>query len=278
MFSGRKLYIATQHGKEKVIAPILEKPLGVEVVVANEIDTDQLGTFSGEIERTLTPFESALAKCRLAIEYHGSDLAIANEGSFGPHPSLYFIPADEELVVFVDKKNDLTIFSREISTETNFHGTEIPDTVAISNFAEKVKFPSHGIILRPSKNHHHSMIKGITDYPTLQEAADRLWKQFGQLYAETDMRAMYNPSRLKVIAKATESLLEKIKSLCPACGCPGYAISNALQGLPCRLCEHPTKQILTLIYTCQKCGHQQYKEKSEGEKYADPMYCDHCNP
>ena len=278
MFSGRKLYIATQHGKEKVIAPLLEKSLGVAIVVANEMDTDQLGTFTGEIERTLTPIDSALAKCKLAFDYHGADLAIANEGSFGPHPTLYFIPADEELVVLVDKQNDLTLYAREISTNTNFHAAEIPNTAALLAFAKKVKFPEHGIILRPSKHNNKSIVKGIIDYPTLHQTADSIWNQFGQLYAETDMRAMYNPTRMQVIAKATESLLEKIKSLCPACGCPGYAISNALQGLPCRLCEHPTKQILTLIYTCQKCGHQQYKEKSEGEKYADPMYCDHCNP
>ena len=51
MFEGRKLLIATKHKKEIVIAPILEKELGVTCFVAPDLDTDELGTFTGEVER-----------------------------------------------------------------------------------------------------------------------------------------------------------------------------------------------------------------------------------
>jgi hypothetical protein len=40
MFKGRKLLIATKHEKEKVIAPILEKELGVSCFVINDFDVD----------------------------------------------------------------------------------------------------------------------------------------------------------------------------------------------------------------------------------------------
>ena len=120
MFKGRKLLIATKHEKEKVIAPILEKELGVSWFVINDFDTDELGTFTGEIERKDDPIITARKKCLLAIELTNCDLAVASEGSFGPHPTIYFVPADDEFLLFFDKKNDLEIIVRELSTETNF--------------------------------------------------------------------------------------------------------------------------------------------------------------
>lgn len=55
MFQGRKLLIATKHEKEKAIASIFEKELGVKCFVAPNLDTDTLGTFTGEIERKDDP-------------------------------------------------------------------------------------------------------------------------------------------------------------------------------------------------------------------------------
>ena len=40
MFENRKLVISTQHEKEKVIAPILEKFLGVTCVTPTKFNTD----------------------------------------------------------------------------------------------------------------------------------------------------------------------------------------------------------------------------------------------
>jgi hypothetical protein len=37
-----------------------------------------------------------------------------------------------------------------------------------------------------------------------------LLEKFNNLYVETDMRAMYNPSRMTVIQNATKKLVEKI--------------------------------------------------------------------
>lgn len=90
MFEGRRLLIATQHKKEKIIAPILEKELGVRCFVSSNFDTDALGTFSGEIERSEDPINTVRKKCLMAMQTYDCDLAVASEGSFGPHPSLFF--------------------------------------------------------------------------------------------------------------------------------------------------------------------------------------------
>ena len=92
MFEGRPLIIATKHEKEKVIAPILEKELGVKCFLALDLDTDKLGTFSGEVERHDDPITTARKKCLLAMELTNCDLAVASEGSFGPHPTIFLFP------------------------------------------------------------------------------------------------------------------------------------------------------------------------------------------
>jgi len=65
----------------------------MRVVVPAGLDTDGLGTFTGEVERPAPPRETALLKARLAIETTGLPRALASEGSFGPHPALGFVPA-----------------------------------------------------------------------------------------------------------------------------------------------------------------------------------------
>tara|TARA_R110002012_G_scaffold300941_1_gene500995 strand:+ start:18397 stop:18879 length:483 start_codon:yes stop_codon:yes gene_type:complete len=151
VFENRRLLIATKHGKEKVIAPLLEKHLGVSCFVDQRFDTDILGTFSGEIKRELDPIANARRKCLLAMEANNCDLGVASEGSFGAHPTIFLASADDEFLIFIDRKNNLEIIARELSMETNFNGKEIESEQELLDFAKAVKFPTHGLILRKSK-------------------------------------------------------------------------------------------------------------------------------
>ncbi len=125
LFIGRKLLVASMHNKHQVIAPIFKREWNSEVVCEVEMNTDQFGTFSGEIERELDPLSSAIAKCRLGLNLSGLDLGVATEGSFGPHPSLPWMAAHEEWMVLLDEKNDLTISKRKWSINTNFNQSKI---------------------------------------------------------------------------------------------------------------------------------------------------------
>ena len=80
MFENRKLLIATKHGKEQVIAPLVEQALGVSCFVTTKFDTDTLGTFSGEVPRKEDALSTLRNKCLLAMEKNGCELGIANEG------------------------------------------------------------------------------------------------------------------------------------------------------------------------------------------------------
>lgn len=278
MFKGRRLLIATKHKKEKVIAPLVTECLQAECFVSEEFDTDTLGTFTGEVERKDDPLTTVRNKCIKAMELYQSDLCIASEGSFGPHPSLFFLSANEEILIFIDRQHELEIIAREISTETNFDGEEIQTEEQLFRFAERAQFPSHALILCEAKAAKTEIIKGITDWNHLKYSFQQLLERYGSVYVETDMRAIYNPTRMKVIERAAQKLMEKISSCCPKCNTPGFGVSEAKAGLPCKWCYSPTRSTLSYLYKCPKCAFTKEVLYPHDRTTEDPAYCDICNP
>ncbi len=278
MFDKRNLVIATNHGKEEVIAPIMEKELGTKCFIPVQFNTDKFGTFTGEIERTGDPLMTLRKKCIQAMEVSGCDLGIANEGSFSAHPSFFFINADEELIIFIDKKNDLEIIERKLSLKTNFNGSIVTSREELDEFAERSKFPTHALILRKAKGDHTLIFKGINNREKLYEKYDSMMQYYGTAYVETDMRALYNPTRMGVIKTLTNKLVKKIRSVCPACNTPGFGVTDTIKGLPCSLCGRATRSVLIYIYNCNKCGHTSGENISLQKITEEPMFCDYCNP
>jgi ribosomal protein S27AE len=278
MFENRKLLIATKHQKETVIAPILEKELGVVCFVDGDFDTDSLGTFTGEIERTLDPVSAARDKCLLAMKQNECDLGVASEGSFGPHPSLYFVSADDEFLIFIDTKHKIEIIVRELSKSTNFNAKQVQTYDELLLFAEQSSFPSHALILRKSENENADIIKGISDFDTLQSTFHFLYLKYNSVYVQTDMRAMHNPTRMSVIKVATQKLVEKIKSTCPNCVMPGFGVKDVKRGIECGLCGLPTNAILSYVYVCEHCKFQKEEIFPNKKTTADPLNCQYCNP
>jgi hypothetical protein len=282
LFMNRVAILATMHQKEKVIAPILENNFGLKVVVPPDFNTDNFGTFTREIARTGNQIEAARLKAETALEIIGGSIAIASEGSFAPHPSLPYISSNREIVIFIDKEHDIEIIGEEFSTTTNHSHLVVENVEQALKFADKVGFPEHGLVvmLEPSPKKSHDVIKGIITEEKLIEAVDFVLANSptGKAHLETDMRAMYNPTRMENIAKATHNLVKKINSLCPQCSTPGFDITRAIAGLPCELCHLPTNLTQAVVYQCQKCGFTEEKLFSQGRKFADPAQCMYCNP
>lgn len=278
MFEKRKLLIATKHHKESVIAPLFWKEFRNYCFTSDAFDTDSLGTFSGEIDRKEDALTTLREKCIIANKATNCDLVIASEGSFGVHPTLFFAQANEELIMLKDFKNKIEIVAKEISMETNFNGKLITNEADLLEFAEKVNFPSHAIILKSEETNYSKIIKGITDKNILLNSYNELKQEFNSVYAETDMRALFNPTRMKVIEKVTHKLVEKIKSLCPKCDFPGFDIVNAIPGLLCKNCSLPTRSTLSYLYKCEKCCFEKELMYPRGIKFEDPTFCDYCNP
>jgi hypothetical protein len=282
LFNQRVAVLATMHHKEKVIAPILQQELGIKVIVPENFNTDTFGTFTRDIKRVSTQIATAKLKAEKATEMTGETIGIASEGSFAPHPSFPYIYANREIVIFIDKVNNLEIIGEEFSTETNFNHQLITNFTQAEEFAQKIGFPAHGLVIwfEEADKNTPQIVKGIISEQQLLEAVNFGLQNSlnGQLHIETDMRALYNPTRMKNIAKATENLLKKINTCCPKCSTPGFSLTEKIQGLPCEICHQPTSLTLAAVYECQKCGFSQEKLFPDGREFADPTYCFYCNP
>ena len=267
-FRGRKLVIATMHGKEKVLAPILETSLGVVTVLPEGLNTDVYGTFSGEIEREIDPLETARIKCIDACKKSGCTLAVSSEGSFGAHPTMLYVPADDEIMVLMDMENDIYVRARVVSTKTNFNGNKFDDWDNAKEFAERVMFPSHGLIM--TNKERSDVIKGIDDWKMFEEYFKAHLNTYGTVFLETDMRAMYNPMRMNVIAEVADRLIETVLRECPSCNFPGFDVSQINKGLPCGQCGLPTESTLSYSYECKQCSYSSIKRYPNTIETEDP--------
>ncbi len=278
-FCDRIAVIATMHHKEFAIAPILQVSLGVSVTVPQDFDSDLFGTFTRDIDRPANQVETAKLKAEKALELVNADLAIASEGSFFPHPMLG-IPYNREIVLLLDQKHNFTVYGECLSADTNFRHREISSYEQAYDFALKVGFPDHAIVLMSDANTSakETMYKGINSEALLKESVDALLRQSPQIHIETDMRSLYNPTRMSNIAKATEDLVRKLQQLCPNCNFVNFDVVKRLKGLPCELCGLPTQVTRANVYRCDRCQFQQEVLFPNAIQIADPMYCSYCNP
>ncbi|TFI55149.1 hypothetical protein BLD44_005290 [Mastigocladus laminosus UU774] len=282
LFTNRIALLATKHQKEEVIVPVLEAELGIKIIVQDDFDTDIFGTFTREVKRPGNQVEAARLKAKKVLELTGESLAIASEGSFGPHPEIPFVSSNREVVILLDQTHDLEIIGEELSTKTNHNHLVVESVDQALQFAQKVGFPEHGLVVMFEELPKDSseVIKGIITEANLIEAVSFVLKNSptGKAHIETDMRAMYNPTRMKNIEKATQNLLKKINNCCPKCSTPGFEINKRIRGLPCALCYLPTSLTRAVIYKCQKCGFTQEELFPNGNEYAEPVNCNYCNP
>jgi hypothetical protein len=281
IYNNRVAILATMHNKEKVISPLLKEHLGINLIVPQGLNTDIFGTFTREIKRPDTQIITARLKAKKALEMYDEKIAIASEGSFAPHPLIPYIYANREIIIFLDQENDLEIIGEVFSMETNFNHQTISSLEEAEEFGKEVGFPEHGLVISFNNisTGKTQFIKGITSKENLINSVEIAIKNTnGKFHIETDMRAMYNPTRMKNIAFATQDLINKINSLCPQCHTPGFMINQKIPGLPCELCHQPTSLIKAVIFQCQKCNFTQQQLFPNNQEFADPSLCEYCNP
>lgn len=275
-YFGKDAVLATKHSKGMMIAPPFRELLGLHVHEI-AIDTDQLGTFSGEIERVGTPREVALRKARLGMQAGECAYGIASEGSIGVDPYIPFINSDFEVIVFVDEQLGIEVAENFRSAEITAHTITVDQTSELTEFLKKADFPRHKLIVRSDDKPVSFAVKGIDTQEQLEQSLSNGLKNFPNLIVENDLRAHCSPSRQRNIAAAARKLAERLQSLCPSCETPGWGIIGFKKGLPCESCGEISLEALTSeILGCTQCNHQ-----SAGKVLAevlDPARCNHCNP
>lgn len=277
IYNNAKIILATKHKKEQVIKNVFFEQFSADIFVPQDYDTDQFGTFTGEVARKKSPLETVIEKAKNAAIHYGFDRAIANEGSFGPHPAFFFAPCDVELMSFIDLKNDLEIIESEITTDTNYNQIEISSTDNYENYLEKAKFPSHGLIIR-SLDDNKIIKKGIIHLDDLKENINFLFKKYEKIRLETDMRAMMNPTRMSIIHNLAIKLANRLKQTCKKCHLPGFGKISLSGNLPCQACGSKTELYEKRILSCIKCDYHEVSSRTDMLTKSDPKYCPYCNP
>lgn len=261
-----KVALVSKHQKANIVAPLLT-PLGIQVLENDTFDTDTLGTFSGEIERTLSPKDCALAKAKKACELGDVDAGLGSEGSFGGGPMPGFINWNTEILCFYQRQSDTAIYAMA-------EGASKVDNITVSSLdkleAKLAQHPDQRWIFRDE----NEIKKGLS-----AKAAIALFATFSSktpFKLEPDLRAMHCPERRQMIAQAAENLAQRLTSFCPECGHVDFVIKAIDKGLPCELCRLPTNSVKAHILRCDKCGCQ--KSLPVESSYANPANCPFCNP
>lgn len=272
--------VATKHGKERVLAPPLTARTGLLLAPAADLDTDTLGTFTGEIERPGPPLATAVRKARLGMRATGLPRAVASEGSFGAHPHAPLIAGGMELVVYVDDELGIEVGEAALSRRTTMgHTTAAQLDADARAFLQRVGFPSHAVIVRPNPG-PGAIAKGLRDTDAVADAIRRAARDAtdGLARIESDLRADRNPTRMREIAVVARKLAARLAVLCPACGALGYGVVATRPGLPCRDCGAATAWIAAETHGCARCDHAEERPRRDGLPAADPAHCPACNP
>lgn len=271
----QQVVVATKHRKEAVLASVFGPRWGLRLEAA-DVDTDLLGTFSGEVPRVGDVQSTLRAKVQMAAaRCPQAEVVLATEGSFGPDPVLGWVALHEEVLLWSWPQQGKELWVAHRSHDTNFSCTDSSEWTDVQRWALRVGFPTAHVILRDAQG--HVLAKGISDPVELE----RLWRaaaEGGAPRVETDMRADRNPKRREVLHALAHKTLEAFEACCPRCRFPGFVARPAEPGAPCSACGTPTRRPQQLKAECAECGHIEVRDSEDQLKGADPATCDRCNP
>lgn len=279
-YAGQEIAFLTQHGKEHVVAPVLDKALGCSVKRVTGFDTDKLGTFTREIPRYGSQLDAARRKARIGMQLSGASFGLASEGSFGPDPHTGLFPWNVEVLLLIDDIQKIEVVGVHQGPANTDH-CWVYYWTELEAFAHRVGFPKQHLVLRPCSENDPRLRKGLADWSALRTAfawAKKLTSGEAKILVERDFRAHANPERMVNIGKAAHNLVEKLRSFCPQCGSPGFSAIERVSGLPCAACGLSTREQRGQIWGCSICDFREERLRQDGVTFADPTHCNYCNP
>ncbi len=274
-YANTRIGLATIHSKEQAIAPPFRRLLAANVVVAPEIDTDSLGTFSGEIQRNDELTFTAVIKAEMAFATLDVDCALASEGSYGPIDRVPLNAGGVEIMAFVDRKRGVKIVETLMTHRTNWRMWRFKaGDPLVPAAAKALRFPEYGVFVM--KNSDYSQpVKGLETVDEIVSAVDREASRSddGLALMIADMRAHRNPTRMKVLRALGWKLATRLAHLCPKCSVPGFGHIDSRRGLPC---GGPTHYVHFEIDGCNACGHAVARPRKDGLNVAPKLSCQPC--
>ena len=277
-YSGQKIYFVTKHGKEDILRPLFQS-LGI-LCERVDVDTDQFGTFSGEIERSGSIRETLRKKIQAGMEAApDARLILASEGSFGPDPFTGFLQTDLESLLLWDRELNIEIYAEHLSRDPVHAESTLGPKDDFRSFLKQIRFPDHRVLIRPEGS-STLIFKGLSSEADVERALLECFchSQNGKVVIATDLRADQNKTRRTAIGRAGQALIEKMQSLCPNCSLPGFAITRGLPGLKCESCGEPSHVARAVLLECLKCAYTETKPRPDGKTVLSSAECEYCNP
>ncbi len=284
-YRDQRVVVATQHGKERALGPPFQRHLGMRVFATEGLDTDELGTFTGEISRPGSARDVAITKSRLAASCTGERFGLGSEGSFGPHPAVPFVAVDHEILALHDRERDSIIVEQITVTRTNFSHIDLgvwdPEASDLEDFCARVGFPAHALIVSQIRDDGVvPLAKGLRRRADLDHIlrSGPSGSSGGKVRICTDMRAHMNPTRMAVIRALGTRLARRLARLCPQCRTPGFGETSYEYGVPCSWCGEPVALRRARRICCLACTYSETEPLRTAPAVADPRYCEICNP
>lgn len=266
-YAGMTVAIGTLHGKESAFAPAFRRWLDAEVRPTVDLDTDALGTFTGDVPRALSPADAAAAKATAAAAELGTTLGLATEASYAMTFGGFGPVAHEELAVFVDLERGIRVPHPIRSYARVAPAQVVADADEVRRYLARVDFPHQGVVVRAQGRIH----KGLQD-----ETKVLAFLRHGSIGLEPDLRAHMNADRRRTLRRLGWVMAARLRTPCPACDCPGFGPVDVVRGLRCAACGAPTFRVRADVDACAVCPER--RERPRAVTSADPASCEHCNP
>ena len=278
-YDGKLVGLATIHGKERAIAAPFRRVLGAEIVVAPGIDTDQLGTFSGEIARPASPVEVTDMKARMTFAAMDVDCSLASEGSYGPIFKVPLKAGGMEILTFIDRERGVRVTQTMTTHRTNWRMLYFREgeDERVARELGLLGFPAYGVFVMQN-DEWTTVIKDLASVADVVATVNRHARLSadGQALVIPDMRAHRNPLRMQVIRATAWRLARRLTHFCPKCHAPGFGHISSRRGLPCEACAEPTHWIHFEIDGCSACGHAAARPRKDGRHTASKFSCQQC--
>ncbi|MBN9211814.1 MAG: hypothetical protein BGO45_13020 [Microbacterium sp. 71-36] len=266
-YAGATVAVGTRHGKESAFAPALGRWVGVTVRATSALDTDALGTFTGDVPRAVSPMDAAAAKAAGAADELGTPFGIATEASYATSLGGFGPVVHEELAVFLDLERGIRVPHGLRAYARVAVPRDVQDECAARAYLEGIGFPDQAVVVRFADQ----LVKGVQDEDLvlgfLRQGAVRL---------EPDLRAHMNPQRRRILRRLAWGLAARLRTPCPECAAPGFGPVDVIRGVPCGVCGTPTSRVRADVDGCATCPAR--RERPRPVAVADPATCDVCNP
>lgn len=276
--------LVSKHRKSKQIHPALNSAFGWQVTAIDKFNTDMLGTFSGECERTLTAIDCAVYKAEKALSLSDNDIGLGSEGSF--NPDLYgLMTVNQELLACVHREHGLLAIGQAAKPVNIDTWTLQPqESNKLTSIVDALP-TEQALILRlingeseQGNKYYGDVQKGLINKEQVFAAFNLLTAIDASKAIEVtyDLRAMHCPQRRSTITLAAENLVERLQSNCPNCDAINFYPQKQLPGLPCETCHLPTSVIKAYQAKCAQCGFETTTPVKQ--KTASTVNCSFCNP